>query len=82
MALTQVGNAADAAADAAAAVSTPVAEAIRRRSIPQQLARHPDDDTLLAAVRAGLTPGDPVARLLALWPAPQARPVVTHAPRS
>lgn len=76
MALTQAGNAAD---------ETPsVAETTRRREIllPQQLSRHPDDDALLDAVRAGLTPGDPVARLLALWPAPQARPVATHAVRS
>ena len=72
MALTQVGNAADEA--------TPVTDTIRRREIlvPQQLTRHPDDDALLEAIRAGLTPGDPVARLLARWPAPPSRPVVTH----
>lgn len=33
-------------------------------------------DTLLEAVRRGLAPGDPVARLLAGWTAPPARPVV------
>jgi len=78
MALSQVGSAADAAADEA----TPVAETIRRREVPQQLARHPDHDALLDAVRAGLAPGDPVARLLALWPTPPSRPVVTHVARS
>ena len=69
MAQKTVGSAADEA--------SPVAETARRREIliPQQLTRHPDDDALLAAVRAGLTPGDPVARLLASWTAPAARPV-------
>ena len=61
----------------AADEADPVAETARRREIliPQQLSRHPDDDALLAAVRAGLTPGDPVARLLAAWTAPAARPI-------
>lgn len=81
MALSQVGNAADTAADAAADAASPVAETVRRRGIPQQLARHPDDDALLAAVHAGLTPGDPVALLLARWTAPPVRPVVTHTAR-
>ena len=76
MAHSPVGSAADEADS--------VTETIRRREVlvPQQLARHPDDDALLAAVRAGLTPGDPVARLLALWPAPPSQPVVTHTARS
>ena len=69
MAQNTVGSAADEA--------DPVAETTRRREIlvPRQLTRHPDDDALLAAVRAGLAPGDPVARLLASWTAPAARPV-------
>jgi hypothetical protein len=76
MALSQVGSAADEA--------TSVVETIQRREIlvPQRLARHPDDDALLAAIRAGLAPGDPVARLLALWRAPTAQPVATPAART
>ena len=76
MAPSQVGSAADEAPS--------IAETLRRREIllPQQLTRHPDDDALLDAIRAGLAPGDPVARLLALWPVPPTRPVATHVVRS
>jgi hypothetical protein len=76
MALSQVGSAADEA--------TSVADTIRRREVlvPRQIARHPDDDVLLEAIRRSLVPGDPVARLLAGWTAPPARPVATHAVRS
>jgi hypothetical protein len=69
MAQTPIGNAADEA--------SPVADTMRRREIlvPQQLSRHPDDDALLEAIRAGLAPADPVAGLLTRWPAPPPRPV-------
>jgi hypothetical protein len=33
------------------------------------------DETLLDAIRRGLHPGDPIARLLARWPRPAARAV-------
>jgi hypothetical protein len=41
----------------------------------------PPDELLLDAVRRGLAPGDPVARLLAAWPAPPARAIATHVVR-
>ncbi|MDT7579063.1 MAG: hypothetical protein QOK35_327 [Pseudonocardiales bacterium] len=76
MALTQVGSAAGEAA--------PVVETIRRREVlaPQRLARHPDDDALLDAIRAGLAPGDPVARLLAGWTVVPAQAIATPGTRS
>lgn len=69
MALTPVGSAADEA--------DPVARTLERRA--QHLVRHPDDtaEVLLAAIRRGLEPGDPVARLLAGWTAPPARAVTS-----
>jgi hypothetical protein len=75
MAQTPIGNAADEA--------SPVAETVRRREIlvPQQLSRHPGDDALLEAIRAGLAPADPVAGLLTRWPAPPPRPVGGHVVR-
>jgi hypothetical protein len=59
MVLTQPGSAAGGAVDA---------PQLPERAIPQPA----DPDWLLDAVRRGLVPGDPVARLLAGWTAPPA----------
>lgn len=73
MATKPVGS----AADDASAPTDPVTRTLERREV--HLARRPDDtaEVLLDAIRAGLRPGDPVARLLAGWTAPPARPVTT-----
>ena len=42
--------------------------------------RSTDDHALLDAIRRALVPGDPVAHLLASWPAPPVRAVATRAP--
>ena len=70
MARTPTGSAAD--------DGDPITRTSLRRELPLPLARHPDDtaEILLAAIRRGLAPPDPVARLLADWTAPPARPVV------
>jgi hypothetical protein len=65
MALSQVGNA---AGEAALDAGTP-------RQREPVAPRRPADDHLLDAIRRGLSPGDPVARLLALWPPPPARAI-------
>jgi len=64
MALFEIGSAAGEVA----------VDAPRRRDtvVPQ---RSDNPDTLLDAVRRGLQPGDPVARLLASWPLTPARAV-------
>jgi len=69
MALLEIGSAAGEAVDAP-----------RRRDtvVPQ---RCDNPDTLLDAVRRGLQPGDPVARLLASWPLTPARAVEIVTPR-
>ena len=54
MALTQPGSAAGGAVDAP------------RRPEPT-VPQHTDADHLIEAIRRGLVPGDPVARLLAGW---------------
>ena len=63
MAVSQPGSAAGGALDAPGGLSP---------CFPQQS----DSDRLLDAVRKGLAPGDPVARLLSGWVAPPARAVV------
>jgi hypothetical protein len=68
MALTQPGSAAGGAVDAP------------RRPEPA-IPQHADPDWLLDAVRRGLVPGDPVARLLAGWTSPPARAVCTTSVR-
>jgi hypothetical protein len=82
MALSQLGNAADA--------TVPAAGSPRRwgPSVPQPPVPQPPaprsadgDDRLLDAIRRGLAPGDPVARLLASWPVPPARAVATSTTR-
>jgi len=66
MALSQVGNAAgEAALDAG----------MPRQREPFVPRPTNADDPLLEAIRRGLVPRDPVARLLALWPPPPARAV-------
>jgi hypothetical protein len=65
MALSQVGNVAGEAAHVAGVPRPREPFAAQRSS----------DDSLLDAVRRTLAPGDPVARLLALWPAPPAQAV-------
>jgi hypothetical protein len=65
MALSQVGNAAGEAAHVSG-VPRP-----REPFVPQLSS----DDSLLDSIRRTLAPGDPIARLLALWPAPPARAV-------
>jgi hypothetical protein len=65
MALSQVGNAAGEAAHVAG-VPRP-----REPFVPQRSS----DDSLLDSIRRTLAPGDPIARLLALWPAPPAQAV-------
>ncbi len=57
--------------------------AITRARREANHARRPDDvaDVLLDAIRRGLEPGDPVARLLAGWTAPPARAVTSPPPR-
>lgn len=53
-------------------------------AVPRQRAavvapqRDDNADSLLESVRRGLLPGDPVARLLARWPAPPVRAVEVH----
>ena len=64
MAVSQPGSAAGGALDAP------------RRPEPV-LPQQSDSDRLLDAVRRGLTPGDPVARLLSDWLAPPAHAVFT-----
>lgn len=64
MTLSEVGNAAGTSA---------LDTALPQPRIPLHSVR--SDDVLLDAVRRGLAPVDPVARLLAAWPAPPARPV-------
>ena len=66
MALSQVGN------DAGEAAHDAGPPRQREPFAPQRLDA---DDSLLDAIRRTLAPGDPVARLLALWPPPPARPV-------
>lgn len=68
MTLTQLGSAAGAAALARTEVP-------RQRTPVVAAERHADADSLLESVRRGLLPGDPVARLLARWPAPPVRAV-------
>jgi hypothetical protein len=65
MALSQVGNVAGEAAHAAGVPRPREPFAAQRSS----------DDSLLDAVRRTLHPGDPIARLLAAWPAPPAQAV-------
>ena len=65
MALSQVGNAAVEAAHVAA-LPRP-----REPFVPQRSS----DDSLLDSIRRALAPGDPIAHLLARWPAPPARAV-------
>jgi hypothetical protein len=64
MALIEIGSAADEAAAGAPVRRDPVVPPCRETS-----------DHLLDAVRRGLAPGDPVARLLAGWPLTPARAV-------
>jgi hypothetical protein len=71
MALSQVGNA---AGEAALDAGTPRQ---REHCVPQPTNT---DDSLLDAIRRGLVPRDPVARLLALWP-PAPVPAVEVVPR-
>jgi hypothetical protein len=66
MALSQVGNAAGEGAHDAGTTRH------REPSVPQ---RTDSDDSLLDAIRRALVPGDPIARLLARWPAPPVRAV-------
>jgi hypothetical protein len=72
MALSQVGNV---AGEAALDAGTP-----RQREpfVPQPTNT---DDPLLDAIRRGLVPRDPVARLLALWPPPSSVRAVEVVPR-
>jgi hypothetical protein len=65
MALSQVGNAAGEGAHDAGTTRH------REPSVPQRSS----DDSLLEKIRRGLVPGDPIARLLAGWPAPPVRAV-------
>jgi len=62
------------------AVSQPGSAAGRALDAPRRpepvLPQQSDSDRLLDAVRKGLAPGDPVARLLSGWVAPPARAVV------
>ena len=72
MALSQVGNAAgEAALDAG----------MPRQREPFVPRPTNADDPLLEAIRRGLVPRDPVARLLALWPPPSSVRAVEVAPR-
>ena len=66
MALSQVGNAAGEGAHDAGSTR------LREPSVPR---RTDSDDSLLDAIRRALVPGDPIARLLAGWPAPPVRAV-------
>jgi len=70
MALFEIGSAAG-----EVAVDAPG----RRDTVVPQRSDNPD--TLLDAVRRGLQPGDPVARLLASWPLTPARAVEIVTPR-
>jgi hypothetical protein len=72
MALSQVGNAAGEGAHDAGSTRH------REPSVPQ---RTDSDDSLLDAIRRALVPVDPIARLLALWPAPPVRAVRTSPAR-
>jgi hypothetical protein len=65
MALSQPGNAAGEAAKTGTSRS-------REPLVPPP---GTSDDSLLDAIRRGLRPGDPIARLLALWPRPAAQAV-------
>ena len=67
MALTQPGSAAGGAVDAPRRPE-PAIPAIPQPAVPQPGVPQPSDaERLLDAVRRGLVPGDPVARLLAGW---------------
>jgi hypothetical protein len=67
MALTQPGSAAGGAVDAPRRPEPTVPQP----TVPQPTVPQPTDaDPLFEAVRRGLTPGDPVARLLAGWLTP------------
>ena len=57
--------------------------AITRARREANHARRPDDvaDVLLDAIRRGLEPGDPVARLLAGWTVPPTRAVTSQPTR-
>jgi hypothetical protein len=79
MALSPVGNAADTPLRAAGTTRRR-GPSVPQPAVPQPAVPRPvdGDDRLLAAIRRGLVPRDPVARLLAAWPAAPARPVPTH----
>ncbi len=102
MALSQLGNAADATVPAAGSPrrwgpsvpqppvpQPPVPQPpVPQPPVPQPPVPQPPaprsadgDDRLLDAIRRGLAPGDPVARLLASWPVPPARAVATSTTR-
>jgi len=55
----------------------------REPAVPQRTPsdRPTSDDSLLDAIRRALVPGDPIARLLALWPTPPVRAVRTSPAR-
>jgi len=62
MSLSQLGSAADGAVDAPRRPEPAIP------TVPQPTVPQPGDaERLLDAVRRGLVPGDPVARLLAAW---------------
>ena len=83
MALSQVGSAADEAAPGAGTSRRREPSVSPRSVSPARIPLQTTaDDQLLDAIRRSLTPGDPVARLLAGWTAPPARPVATHVVRS
>ena len=85
MAQSQIGDAAgEAPADGSPVARTLAARAlVVPRGVPHDSRA---DDTLLEAIRRGLVPVDPVARLLAAWPAPPVQaiavtPALSGSPR-
>jgi hypothetical protein len=63
--------------------ATAVARTLAARALVARPVAAPDGtaaDALLDAIRRGLAPSDPVATLLARWPAPTVRPVAVTRP--